>query len=143
MIITQMSSVEFCPKCKTLLETKKQAEGAVTLKCTNCDYTSNITGRHMIRSKIYKDEHTATKIPYATIYDPAIRHTTRIKCLNERCPSLDSNNWGKTLSELNVPDLVDRGFKVEPKVMISTVYDTDRVATYICCICGYTFRPVV
>jgi DNA-directed RNA polymerase subunit M/transcription elongation factor TFIIS len=123
--------IHFCQKCFTLLETKKQGDNIV-LKCSNCDYFETIEATHIIHSKNYKEERSKVSIPSSTIYDVAVRRTTKVKCLNESCPSLKPENWGSRTST---------GFVVEPNVMISTVYDSDRVCTYICRICGQAFRP--
>jgi len=133
-IMSQQSKtlLEFCPKCQTLLSTEKD-EADVLLKCSNCDYTRPISGLHMIHSNKHKaGAHTTKQVPYATVYDDAVTRTTRIKCRNEDCASLDPGKWGST---------TERGFKVEPSVLVATAYDPDRIATYICRICGHIFRP--
>jgi len=87
----------------------------------------------MIHSNKHKaGAHTTKQVPYATVYDDAVTRTTRIKCRNEDCASLDPGKWGST---------TERGFKVEPSVLVATAYDPDRIATYICRICGHIFRP--
>lgn len=127
----QSSMLEFCPKCQTLLLTEKE-DADVMLKCPNCDYKKDIKGRHVIHTNKYKDQTSSRQVPYATIYDDAIKRTTRVKCNNTECPSLDTEQWGTR---------TDRGIMVEPNVIVSTVYDADRVATYICRVCGQIFRP--
>jgi DNA-directed RNA polymerase subunit M/transcription elongation factor TFIIS len=124
--------LEFCQKCQTLLLTKKDEAGAVLLKCPNCEYYREINGRHIIHSNKFKDDRSTKQVPYCTIYDSAVKRTTRISCKNNECPSLDEEQWGTE---------TDRGIRVEPNVMIATVYDADRVSTYICRICGLVFRP--
>lgn len=123
--------LEFCPKCLTLLLTEKD-ESDVFLKCPNCEYRREIDGRHLIHSNKFKDDRTTRQVPFCTIYDNAVKRTTRVPCRNKDCPSLDREKWGTD---------TDRGIKVEPNVMIANVYDINRVATYICRICRHVFRP--
>lgn len=123
--------LEFCPKCQTLLITEKD-DTEVLLKCNNCEYTKEITTRHTIHSNKHKDDHANRVIPYSTIYDDAVKRTTRVICKNSDCPSLNLERWGT---------VTENGIKVEPNVIVSTVYDPDKIATYICRICGHIFRP--
>lgn len=123
--------LEFCPKCQTLLLTEKD-ESDVFLKCPNCQYHRDIDGLHLIHSNKFKDDRSTRQVPFSTIYDNAVKRTTRVPCRNADCPSLDKDKWGTD---------TERGIKVEPNVMIATVYDVNRVATYICRICGDVFRP--
>jgi DNA-directed RNA polymerase subunit M/transcription elongation factor TFIIS len=123
--------LEFCPKCQTLLLTEKY-ENDVLLKCPNCEYSRPIAGLHTIHSNKFKGSGTTTNVPFATIYDSAVKRTTRVPCQNTTCPSLDQTRWGSN---------TDRGIKVEPNVMISTIYNADRITTYICRVCGKIFGP--
>lgn len=130
-IMAENTLLEFCPKCQTLLQAEKD-DTKVLMKCSNCVYSKDIEGRHIIHSNKIKDDHTNQQVPFATIYDSAIKRTTRVKCRNTNCDSNNPKKWGS---------VTDRGFKVEPNVMIATVYDANRVATYVCRICGKIFRP--
>lgn len=127
----QNKLLEFCPKCQTLLLTAKD-ENNVLLQCPNCVYYREIDGRHLIHSNKFRDDHSTEQVPYCTIFDSAVKRTTRVPCTNASCPSLDIDQWGSE---------TDRGIKVQPDVMIATVYDANRIATYICRICGHVFRP--
>jgi DNA-directed RNA polymerase subunit M/transcription elongation factor TFIIS len=128
-----MPDKSFCPDCQTLLSTNKDdAEGSVLLKCPNCNFSRPIETLHIIHSNTFKDDHGTQHIPYATIFDPAVKRTTRVPCSDSECPTRDPAKWG-TFNE--------RGIKVEPSVLIATVYDPNRLATYVCRICGNIFKP--
>jgi DNA-directed RNA polymerase subunit M/transcription elongation factor TFIIS len=124
--------LEFCPACHTLLVTEKDSNTGVVLKCSNCDYSREILGRHLIHSNKFKDDRTTKHVPFCTIFDSAVKRSSRIVCQNAACPSRDPNRWGQD---------TDQGIKVEPNVMIASVYSADRTATYICRICHEIFRP--
>jgi len=126
------SLLNFCPECMTLLLTKKTSDDEVHLKCPNCEYSSPITKLHIIHSNKFTDDQSTQLVPYATIFDDSVKRTTRVRCRNESCATINPDNWG---------DVNDRGIKVEPNVIIATVYDANRIATYICRVCGMIFKP--
>lgn len=124
--------LEFCPDCHTLLITEKNSESGVVLKCSNCAYSREITGSHMIHSNKIRGDNTTKYVPFCAIYDSAVKRSTRIRCYNKECPSHNPEMWGQE---------TEQGIKIEPNVMITSVYSDDRIATYICRICHEIFRP--
>lgn len=124
-----MSQMNFCVQCDTLLDYQG---GQTTINvCPNCDHHSEIEGGRKLKSTIYKSSAVAT-ISSATLYDPTLKRTYKLTCVNDDCPSRDPKMWGSR---------TENGFVVQPDVVIMNYNHVNRVNTYICTICGATFSP--
>ena len=124
------SQLSFCPDCQSLLTT--ESDEKVYLKCPSCAYVKDLEGCHLLHSNRIKDSALSNHLPYTTIYDATIKRSTKVRCINGQCPSLDPTQWGQPL---------DNGIIVQPDVMLMNYNDPDRISTYICRVCGQVFRP--
>jgi DNA-directed RNA polymerase subunit M/transcription elongation factor TFIIS len=120
----------FCPTCKALLVTDN--EGEVSKKCPICSFTRPIEQRHLLRSNKFKDHGNAIELPYGMLYDDAVKRSTKIACQDEECPSKDIEQWG---------NMTTNNIRIQPDTMIINYNDRNRVATYVCRICGLVYKP--
>lgn len=127
-----LQSLLFCPNCQTLLDTERS--DTVFLKCPSCDYTKELTEGHLLHSnKLTKSTDAVTaELPFAMIYDRAVKRSTKVKCPAVDCASNDSTQWGK---------YTDNGVRIQPETMLINYQDPDRVSTYVCRVCANIYRP--
>ena len=132
MASTQLS-LSFCPNCQTLLDTERDEK--VYLKCPSCSYTQDLKVGHLLHSNklTTKGQPSGTiELPYAMIFDSAVKRTTKVKCVSSECLSNVLSKWGT---------FTDRGILIQPDTMVINFQDPDRISTYICRVCGNIFRP--
>jgi DNA-directed RNA polymerase subunit M/transcription elongation factor TFIIS len=126
------SQLSFCPKCNSLLEIVKE-DDEVLMKCPICTYAHNLLEGHLLRSNKLKENGNVSKLPFSMIYDDTIKHSAKIVCKEQACPSNDEEQWGN-LTE-------DKSIRIQPDIMIINHNDPNRISTYVCRICGQVTRP--
>jgi DNA-directed RNA polymerase subunit M/transcription elongation factor TFIIS len=115
------SNIAFCPKCETHMVYK----GSL-LECLSCSYVEEVKTITKLMSTVYK-ANASSRIDSSTIYDPCIRRTYKIDCINTECPSNDITQWGKRTND---------GILIQPDTILVNYHDkVERRNTYICRIC--------
>lgn len=126
--------IDFCLNCNSILTAKSDPDTKqLILACINCDYIKNVgTENRVLKSAITSKTVNREAINTSMLYDRALRHTTWIRCPNERCQSIDTKSWHEPLPETGLVNF--------PTVMITNFTNDDKIATYICKVCNTTFR---
>ena len=126
------SELQFCKQCSTLLVSQPLVDGTTTsgvkLICTNCSYEEHVTGNHVIYSHNIKSKSDTTNIDLSTLYDSAVKRTSRIRCPLPDCKANKPELWGQINDE--------NGIVIQPDVMVINYNDTNRVSTFLCRTCG-------
>lgn len=127
----KVSTMAFCPKCKTLLSFQYKDTEFVR-HCSSCNFVERITENVKVKSTIYKTENVTGEIQEGVIHDRALLRTSKIKCPNSSCPTADKSLWGTKV----------KGILVHPDMCIMNYTDLEnRVNTYVCRVCSHSFKP--
>ena len=127
------SELQFCKHCNTLLVSEPLEDDGtstpkgVRMKCTNCSYERDVQGNHIIYSHNIKAKNNTTIIDMATLYDSAVKRTSRTRCPIPDCKANNPEYWGQ---------LNDKGIIIQPDVMVINYSDTNRISTFLCRTCG-------
>lgn len=121
-----MPNLRFCSNCDTLMDYIGS-----DLKCTNCSREEPVKSKSLLNSTVYQTAVTS-KIESSTIYDPAIRRTSKMSCVNSECPTHDIGQWGMRTAE---------GTVIQPDCVMVSYHSKERTNTYICRICKVMFEP--
>ena len=125
------SELSFCEQCNTLLPPLPELDsgdaGLVKLRCTNCPYEKKVDGSHVVYSHNIKSKANVSIIDMSTIYDSAVKRTSRVSCPVLSCKANNPEFWG-TLNE--------NGIVIQPDIMVINYNDANRVSTYLCRTCG-------
>ena len=128
------SELSFCEQCNTLLPPLPELDSGdaggfigVKLRCTNCPYEKKVDGNHVVYSHNIKSKANTSSIDMATIYDSAVKRTSRVSCPVPECKANNPEHWGS---------LNENGIVIQPDIMVINYNDSNRVSTYLCRTCG-------
>jgi DNA-directed RNA polymerase subunit M/transcription elongation factor TFIIS len=127
-IVIHYMSLQFCPKCSTLMSHDK-----ANIVCSQCGEKAKMKSGK-VKSTIYSTKTTIT-VNDGVVYDMALKKTCKVVCSNGACDSNSIEKWGQRTED---------GFLIQPDMLIMNYHDkADRTNTYICCVCKTLNAPHV
>ena len=124
----------FCKHCGTLLKSNiidENGTNKIVLQCSNCTYKQDVEQNYTIQYNSKINTQTSM-LDMATLYDPAIKRSCKVKCPSTECDANNPESWGLRNKS---------GILIQPDTMIVNYNDINRVSTFICRVCNKTHRP--
>lgn len=121
------SVLKFCPKCNSLFNYTSDEAERLQLLCKSCGFKESTERAGVIHVKFVQEADSGIShyaLPHGeTKHEVALFRTTKLKCPNMKCPSLDVEQWKEDGTNLPVTYLLN-----QPQV--------DRSMYMLCSVCS-------